>query len=190
MKFKIYAIIFIFISFLSLNAEELFLQLLIDGPDPDNEFTIAEVIDFGKIDAWGSMSVGGNFTGLTGKPLGASYFDDINCKGAIYEFSPQTGGNTEFSHPNSTIAIKIQSPTRCQLSVSAQISGDPSIEVGQLCFKEDSQTEYIPFTNNPQVIANGGPGTYCLYYDLALKIEFNDKPGIYSWQITYTLSSI
>ena len=187
--------IFIFIIILtfltnSIDSQETGFLLLVDGPDPDNEYTIAEAINFGKIDPFGSMSIGGNFSGILGKPLGANDFDDMNCKGAIYEFSPQTGGNTEFYHPNSTLAIKIQSPSRWQLSVSAKISGNPSIEIGQLCFKEDSETEYIPFTDNPQVIASGQPGTFYLYYDLALKIEFDDKPGNYAWQITFILSSI
>jgi|Deesub1362A_J573_1020465.scaffolds.fasta_scaffold00058_16 hypothetical protein len=194
MKFKIFLLIIVFIFFNTTlnpqNSRETGFQLLIDGPDPDNEYTITEAINFGKIDPWGSMSIGGNFSGLMGRPLGASSFDDVNCKGAIYEFSPQTGGNSEFYHPNSTIAIKIHSSTRWQLSVSAQIIGDPSIEVGQLWFKEDSETEYTPFTNNPQIIANGQPGTFYLYYDLALMIEFDDKPGNYSWQITFLLSSI
>lgn len=194
MRFKIFLLIFVFIFFSSFSnpqdSKETGIQLLIDGPDPDNEYTITEAINFGKIDPWGSMSIGGNFSGIMGKPLGSNDFDDINCKGAIYEFSPQTGGNTEFYHPNSTIAIKIQSPSRWQLSVSAQIIGDPSIEIGQLCFKEDSETEYIPFTENPQIIASGQPGTFYLYYDLALKIEFDDKPGNYSWQIIFILNSI
>ncbi len=190
MKLNIFSLIIIFIFFsITVDSEETGFQLLIDGPDPDSEYTIAEAINFGKIDPWGSMSIGGNFSGLMGKPLGAPDFDDVNCKGAIYEFSPETGGNIEFDHPNSTLAIKIVSPTKWQLSVSAQVNGHPSISVDQLCFKEDSEIEYIPFTTTPQVIASGQPGIFYLYYDLALKLEFKDKPGNYSWQITYILSS-
>jgi len=165
------------------------MYLSIDGPDPDNIFSYAETIHFGKIDSWGSLSMGGDFMNIMGKPLGAQNVDDINCKGSMYELSPETGGNTENYHPNSTIAIKVISPSRWQLSATAYISGHSSVDVGQLCFKEDSETEYIPFTTHPQVIKSGESGTYVLYYDLGIKVEFDDRPGSYSWQITYTLSS-
>ena len=164
-----------------------FLNLTIDGSDQDNEYSSTEVVRFGDLDHLGFTGFGGDFPGSRAKYLGSTDFLEEGFKGVLYEFNPITGGNNEFSHPNSTLAIKINSPVNWQLSVYAQVSGHPSIGVDQLLFKEDDQREYIPLTPSPQIISRGSSGVFHKFFDLALRIDPKDKPGRYMWQITYVL---
>lgn len=179
-------ILFIVFSLPS-NSQTTSLNLTIDGPDQDNKYSLNEVIRFGNLDHLGFISFGGDFTGARSKYLGSIDFLDDDFKGVLYEFNPITGGNNEFSHPNATLAIKINSPTNWQLSVYAQVSGQPLVGVDQLLFKEDDQREYKPFTPSPQIVSRGNSGIHHKYYDLALRIDRNDNPGRYVWQITYVL---
>jgi hypothetical protein len=183
-------LVLIFLLGASIHPQEPSLTLLIDGPDQDNDYTSMETIHLGEVDCWGSPSVGGDLVGISGKPVGASSIYDMACRGVLYEFFSATGGNNEFSHPTSILAVEVVSSLKFELSVMAQVNGDASLGVDQLFYKEDSQTEYIPFTNNPQIlISNGLPGASYFFYDFGLQVDFEDKPGHYSWYLTYTLTS-
>jgi hypothetical protein len=164
-----------------------FLQLSVDGPDLDNEYSIEESVRLGELDHLGTISPGGDLLAVQSRPLGSADFFSDDFKGVIYEFSPLTGGNNEFLHPNATLAVKIDSPANWQLSVSAYVEGDSTMGVDQLMIKEDNQKQYTPFTPSPQVISRGNQGTYYLFYDLALRIDRNDRPGKYLWRITYMI---
>jgi hypothetical protein len=168
-------------------TQQPFLQLSVDGPDMDNQYSLEESIHLGELDHLGNIRLEGDFLGVKSRPLGSADFSSDDFKGVIYEFSPLTGGNNEFSHPNASLAVKITGPANWQLSISAYVNGDPGVSVDQLMFKEDSQKEYTPFTPSPQIIYRGNPGTYHLFYDLALRIDRTDRPGKYLWQITYML---
>jgi hypothetical protein len=179
-------IIIVMISFYS-YPQQLFLHLSVDGPDMDNEYSIDESVRFGELDHLGTTRLGGDILAVQSRPLGSADFFSEDFKGVIYEFSPLTAGNNEFFHPNATLAVKINSPANWQLSISAYVEGDPTVGVDQLMIKEDNQKQYTPFTPSPQVISRGNPGTYHLFYDLALRIDRSDKPGKYIWRITYML---
>lgn len=185
---KIY-LIFIFLSllFIPVHPQKFVLQLSIDGPDLNNEYGTEELIRLGEFDHIGSLSYGGDIIGIRGKMLGNPEFFSKRFKGVLYELSPISGGNNEFIHPNAVLAIKVVSPHSWELIVSAMVRGDSSVTVDQLKFKQDDQSEYIPFTPSPHMVSRGGEGTYNLFYDLALMIERNDKPGTYVWQINYVL---
>lgn len=170
-----------------LLAREPFLHLSIDGPDPDNDYSLDELIRFGELDHLGTTRLRGDFLSIQSRPLGNADFFNVDFKGVIYEFSPLTGGNNEFFHPNAALAVKIKSPANWQLSIFAYVEGDPTVGVDQLMVKEDNQKQYSPFTPSPQVISRGNPGTYHLFYDLALRIDRNDRPGKYIWRITYMI---
>ena len=163
------------------------LHLSVDGPDMDNEYGIDESVQFGELDHLGISRLSGDIMAVQSRPLGNADFFKEDFKGVVYEFSPLTGGNNEFFHPNATLAVKINSPGNWQLSVSAYVEGDPSVGVDQLMIKEDNQKHYAPFTPSPQVISRGTPGTNHRFYDLALRIDRGDKPGEYIWRITYML---
>jgi len=163
------------------------MQLSIDGPGMDSRYGFNKTIRLGTLSQLGFPGLAGDFPGKRSRPLGSDDISDDNFKGVFYEFSPLTGGNNEFSHPNSSLAVRVDSPANWQLSVSARVSGDPSVVVDQLLFKPDEQREYTPFTPAPQVIARGNPGTYHLFYDLALRLDLDDNPGVYLLQITYDL---
>ena len=167
--------------------QELILQLAVDGPDMDNEYSLDESVQLGELDHLGTSQLGGDIQTVQSRPLGSPDFFSEDFKGVIYEFSPLTGGNNEFFHPNAALAVKISSPGPWQLTISAHVEGDPSVGVDQLMIKEDNQKQYTPFTPSPQVISRGTSGTYYLFYDLALRIDRDDRPGKYLWQITYML---
>jgi hypothetical protein len=193
MEFKRRRLFFLALIFLlgaSIQPQEQSLILVIDGPDPGNDYTSMEAIHLGEVDCWGSPSAGGDLVGIYGKPVGASSIYDKACRGVLYEFLSATGGNNEFSHPTSILAVYVVSSLKYELSVMAQVNGDASVAVDQLFYKEDSQTEYIPFTNHPQtLVSSGTPGASYFFYDFGLQVEFGDKPGHYFWNLTYTLTS-
>lgn len=168
-------------------SQEPFMQLSVDGPGIDNEYNLNKTIRLGTLSQLGLPTMVGDFPGKRIRLLGSDEINGDDFKGVLYEFSPLTGGNNEFSHPNSSLAVKVQSPANWQLSMSARVTGDPSVVVDQLLFKQDEQLEYTPLTPAPQVIARGNPGIYYLFYDLALRVDLDDKPGVYSLQITYDL---
>lgn len=168
-------------------AQETYMQLTLDGPGMDSNYGLQKTIRLGTLNRLGSSTLAGDFPAKRSRLLGSDDISDDEFKGVLYEFSPLTGGNNEFSHPNSSLAVKVNSPGNWQLIVSARVVGDPSVVVDQLLFKQDEQREYTPFTPAPQVIARGGKGTYLLFYDLALRIDLDDKPGVYVLQITYDL---
>ncbi len=147
------------------------------------------IIHFGKLSPIGYPIAGGDFSGRQARELSMYQADLQVNKSVTYEFTPASGGNSERSHPNATLAVRVVSPASWQLSVSAQVNGDPSVTVDQLSFKEDAQTAYIPFTLHPQPAGSGPAGTFLLFYDLALRVDSDDRPGSYSWSITYTLSA-
>jgi len=187
MKKKLPVVFVLFLFVMLCRSQEPFLHLSLDGPDIDREYSLNEPIRLGEIDHLGSISLDSDFIGVRTRFPGSSDFYSKEYKGVIYEFSPLTGGNNEFSHPNASLAIKIKSPGNWQLSVSARVDGHPTVGVDQLLFKQDDQREYTPFTPSPQVIARGDPGNYHIFYDLALRIDRDDKPGQYVWQITYDI---
>jgi hypothetical protein len=184
-KFPLGWVLFFFAMLYS--SQEPFLHISLDGPDIDLEYSLNEPIRLGEIDHLGSISLDSDFIGIQTRFPGSRDFYSKDYKGVLYEFSPHTGGNNEFSHPNASLAIKIKSPGNWQLSVSARVEGNPTVGVDQLLFKQDEQREYTPFTPSPQVIARGVPGIFHLFYDLALRIDRNDKPGLYVWHITYDI---
>lgn len=163
------------------------LTLSLDGPDPDHRFGPFELIRFGQMDHLGTTISGGDFPGARARRLGSMNIFDESFQGALYEFSPNTGGNNPLSHRNASMAVKVESPGSWQLSVSAQKHGDPSVRTEQLMFKEDRQREYTPFTEVSQTISRGGGGIHYLYYDFAFRVEPNDEPGNYGWQIIYVI---
>jgi hypothetical protein len=164
------------------------LSLSIDGSDSDNEYSLSEVIQLGSLDHLG-MNFGGDFPYVKGRTLGGETIFDQSFKGVMYEFTPLTGGNNKFIHPNSALSIRVESPGNWQLSVSALVSGHPSVSVDQLLYKEDKQREYTPLTPSFQVTSRDIAGIHHLFYDLALRLDENDKPGEYNWQITFILVS-
>jgi len=167
-------------------AQAPFMQLEVDGPDLDSHYGPNKTIRLGTLSHLGLPGLAGDFPGKQSRVLGGDIDSDA-FKAVLYELSPLTGGNNEFSHPNASLAVKVNSPVNWQLCVSARVNGDPSVVVDQLLFKSDEQREYTPFTPAPQVIARGSAGIYHLFYDLALRIDPEDKPGIYVVQITYDL---
>ncbi len=171
----------------SLFPQQFSLMLSLDGPDPDDTYGPLELIRFGQLDHLGSSISGGDFSGVRARRLGSQHLFDEKFEGVLYEFTPNTGGNNPLNHKNATIALKIESPGSWQLSVSAQAHGDPSMRVDQLLYKEDRQREYTPFTAVSQTITQGGSGIHHLFYDFALKVEPDDLPGNYSWQIIYVI---
>ena len=183
------ALVIIIVTIASLYSypQQPFLRLSVDGPDMDNEYSIDESVRLGELDHLGTTRPGGDMLAVQSRPLGNADFFSDNFKGVVYEFSPLTGGNNEFLHPNASLAVKIESPANWQLSVSAYVEGDPTVGVDQLMIKEDNQKQYTPFTPSPQVISRGNPGTYHLFYDLALRVDRNDRPGNYLWRITYMI---
>ncbi|MCU0285716.1 MAG: hypothetical protein MUF15_04885 [Acidobacteria bacterium] len=190
MRPKLTAIAFFVSLALFSYSQEMFMQLTVDGPGLDSTFDSTTTIRLGSLgirDFGGYREIIGDFPGKRTRMLGSDEIASDNFKGLLYEFSPLSGGNNEFSHPNSSLAIKVNSPSNWQLVVSARVTGDPSVVIDQLLFKQDEQTEYIPFTPAPQVIARGNPGVYYLFYDIALRIDLEDKAGIYGLQITYDL---
>lgn len=168
-------------------AQEPFMQLFVDGPGMESQYNLNKTIRLGTLNHLGLPALAGDFPGKRIRLLGGDHISDDEFRGVLYEFTPLTGGNNEFSHPNSSLAIKVNSPTNWQLTISARVTGDPSVVVDQLLFKQDEQREYSPFTPAPQVIARGNPGVYLLFYDLALRIDLEDKPGVYSLQISCDL---
>lgn len=169
------------------QGQEPVMQLSLDGPGMDGQYNLNQTIRLGTLSQLGLPTLAGDFPGKRIRPLGSDEINNDDFKGVLYEFSPLTGGNNEFSHPNSSLAIKVDSPTNWQLSVSARVTGDPSVVIDQLLFKQDEQRDYTPFTPAPRVIARGSQGTYHLFYDLALRIDLDDKPGAYAVQISYDL---
>ncbi|MCX6579708.1 MAG: hypothetical protein NT166_05935 [Candidatus Aminicenantes bacterium] len=163
------------------------MQLTLDGPDMDSGYGLQKTIRLGTLSQRGSSALAGDFPAKRSRLLGGDDISDDDFKGVLYEFSPLTGGNNEFTHPNSSLALKVNSPVNWQLIVSARVNGDPSVVVDQLLFKQDEQREYTPFTPAPQVIARGSAGAYLLFFDLALRIDSDDKPGVYVVQINYDL---
>ncbi len=187
MKIIILPLVFFLLCGSGLFSQQFTLTLSLDGPDPDDRFGPFELIRFGQMDHLGTTSYGGDFAGARARKLGSLQLFDEKFQGVLYEFSPNTGGNNPLSHRNASIALKVESPGSWQLSVSVQRHGDPSLRVDQLLFKEDRQREYVPFTPAPQTIAQGGRGIHHLYYDFALRIEPDDMPGNYGWQIIYVI---
>jgi len=189
MKSKLLVIPFLVsLALLSLSyAQEPFMQLSLDGPGMDSQYGLNKTIRHGTFSQLGFSALAGDFPAKRSRLLGSDDISDDAFKGVLYEFSPLTGGNNEFSHPNSSLAVKVNSPVNWQLSVSARVGGDPSVVVDQLLFKQDEQREYTPFTPAPQVVARGSAGAYLLFYDLALRIDPDDKPGVYVLQINYDL---
>lgn len=187
MKRKLLVIVFLlFLAGLSYGQDQ-YMQLTLDGPDMDSGFGLQKTIRLGTLNRLGASTLAGDFPAKRSRLLGSDDIGDDNFRGVLYEFSPLTGGNNEFSHPNSSLAVKVNSPVNWQLIVSARVVGDPSVVVDQLLFKQDEQREYTPFTPAPQVVARGSKGTYLLFFDLALRIDLDDKPGVYVVQITYDL---
>ena len=168
-------------------AQEPFMQLFVDGPGIESQYNLNKTIRLGTLNHLGLPALAGDFPGKRIRLLGGDHMSDDEFKGVLYEFSPLTGGNNEFSHPNSSLAVKVNSRVNWQLTVSARVTGDPSVVVDQLLFKQDEQREYTPFTPAPQVVARGNPGIYHLFYDLALRIDLEDKPGVYALEISYDL---
>ncbi len=190
MKNKILVILLLVSLAVLSYSRDSYMQLSLDGPDMGSYYGLNKTIRLGTLSQLGFSTLTGDFPVKHSRPLGSDDISDGDFKGMLYEFSPLTGGNNEFSHPNSSLAVKVNSPVNWQLSVSARINGDPSVVVDQLLFKQDEQREYTPFTPAPQVIARGNPGTNQLFYDLALRIDLEDKPGAYLVQITYDLVAI
>lgn len=187
MKSKLLVISFLVSLAVLSYSQESYMQLSLDGPGMDSNYGLNKTIRLGTLSQLGFSALAGDFPAKRSRLLGSDDISDDDFKGVLYEFSPLTGGNNEFSHPNSSLAVKVNSPVNWQLTVSARVNGDPSVVVDQLLFKQDEQREYTPFTPAPQVIARGSQGTYLLFFDLALRIDLDDKPGIYVLQITYDL---
>jgi hypothetical protein len=178
---------FFLVCFGTLPGQQYTLTLSLDGPDPDDRYGPFELIRFGQMDHLGTTIYGSDFAGAQGRRLGSMNIFDDSYQGALYEFSPNTGGNNPLTHRNASLAIKVESPGSWQLAVSVQKHGDPSVRTDQLLFKEDRQREYTPFSQASRTIARGGGGIHHLYYDLALRVEPDDEPGNYGWQIIYVI---
>jgi len=180
-------IILFLVSLAGFSYAQDFMQLSVDGPGLDSHYSSNKTIRLGTLSHLGLPGLAGDFPGKLSRVLGSNDITGDDFKVVLYEFSPLTGGNNEYSHPNTSLAVKVNSPVNWQLCVSARVNGDPSVVVDQLLFKPDEQRDYTPFTPAPQVIARGSPGIYHLFYDLALRIDPDDKPGVYVVQITYDL---
>lgn len=178
---------FFLVCFGPLPGQQHTLSLSLDGPDPDDRYSAFELIRFGRMDHLGTTIYGSDFAGAQGRRLGSVNIFDDSYRGALYEFSPNTGGNNPLSHRNASLAVKVESPGSWQLAVSVQKHGHPSVRTDQLLFKEDRQWEYTPFSQASRTIARGGAGIHHLYYDLALRVEPDDEPGNYGWQIIYVI---
>ena len=183
---RIRLVILFLVSAVGFSYGQDFMQLSVDGPGLDSHYGLDKTIRLGTLSHLGLPGVGGDFPARQSRVLGGDIDSDA-FKAVLYEFSPLTGGNNEYSHPNTSLAVKVNSPVNWQLCVSARVIGDPSVTVDQLLFKPDEQREYTPFTPAPQVIARGSQGIYHLFYDLALRIDPEDKPGHYFVQINFDL---
>ncbi len=171
----------------SFFPQEPALHLSLDGPDMDDEYSLHETLHLGQVNHLGTIGPESDSMNTRSHALGSADFFRDEFKGVLYEFSAPTGSNTEHFHPNALLTVKVKSPAPWQLSVSAFLNGDSTMEVDQLMFKKDEEREYTPFLPSPQVISRGNSGTYHLFYDLALRIDRDDRPGRYVWQITYVL---
>lgn len=181
------------------------LTFVLDGTDANTTYTSAETCAFGTLDAGGGAITGGDalVTGQTGLPVDASGADltsgegffDTNCVGAFYQFFSTTGSPTRTSHDDAALGIyaKGSHVTSYALTVSASVSGDASVTVGQLKWKTNAGAygTYAAFTVAAATLASGGPSTInlMLYHDYGLLAEYADVPGAFTWIVTYTMTT-
>jgi hypothetical protein len=160
-----------------------------------------KVINIGVVDAGGTAITGGDpfMNGVKGRPVNTKLetpsdgFMDPHCVGAFYPFFTKKTSKKETGDSSSLhIFVRGSRVNSYTLSASATVTGQ-SVEVGQLKWKDDGWDKkfYRDFSLNPGKISTGGPGPLrlSLYHDYGLLVEFDDKPGQYTWTIVYTLTT-
>jgi hypothetical protein len=193
------------------------LTFVLDGTDASaninsGDYTSAETSDLGVGDAGGGAITGGDalVTGETGIPIDGTGSDltagdgfyDANCVGGFYRFFNASGATSLTAHDNAALGIYARGSrvTSYSLTTSAVVTpgtGDATVTVGQLKWKDDSTTggsgdaDYTDFAAGAANITSGAAGAFriSLFHDYGLLIEYADTPGTYTWTLTYTLTT-
>jgi hypothetical protein len=176
---------------------------LIDATDTGWDLAGNETIDIGNVDGRGTAISGaptGNpgLNGIAGIPVDAAgsplpHPNNPDCIGAFYPFFSADGGNSDYRHPNSAVAIFLLTFNQWRISTSARLlSSTPNVTVNQLKWKMDETPakgfqNYIDFTTSEHVVASGSGSWGFIYLDYGLLVEHEDEPGPNVWLITYTL---